>query len=56
MKINTFLLLIIVMMQLSMLINITVFEGQWNGIVLALHTVLFILAFAMYVDGKKEKK
>ncbi|MBT2689684.1 hypothetical protein J7I93_15965 [Bacillus sp. ISL-47] len=53
MKITTSLLLIILFMQFSTLINVTVFNGEWNGINLALHTVFFILALGMTAQVKK---
>ncbi|MGM0878686.1 MAG: hypothetical protein ACQEWV_29380 [Bacillota bacterium] len=54
MKIRTFLLLIFIM-QLSTLINVTVFDGEWNGIILALHTILFILAIGINAEFKNRK-
>jgi len=56
MKITTFLLLIIAVMQISTLLNSTVLDGQWNGILLWLHTALFLIAIAMFASASKKTK
>ncbi len=43
-------------MQLMTLINVTIFNGDWNGIVLALSTFLFIIELAFFgIDYQKNK-
>ncbi|KIL45040.1 hypothetical protein KP78_25840 [Jeotgalibacillus soli] len=42
-------------MQLITLINVTIFQGEWNGIVLFLHTALFVTVLAFYTMTKNEK-
>ncbi|MCE7792049.1 hypothetical protein K8O68_06385 [Salipaludibacillus sp. CUR1] len=56
MMIRTFLIVIIIIMQFSTLINVTLFDGEWNGLVLALHTALFILAIGINTEIKKLKQ
>ncbi|WP_199794651.1 hypothetical protein [Lentibacillus sp. Marseille-P4043] len=53
MKIRTFLIVIIVLMQFSTLVNVTVFDGGWNGIILAFHTILFIMALGINAQFSK---
>lgn len=55
-KVSTFLLIIIVAMHFVSLTNITLFNGEWNGIVVALNTILFISAIAIYVSNRKKKE
>lgn len=47
MKPTTFLLIIISFMHFVTLINVILFNGNWNGFVIAINTFLFILAFAL---------
>ncbi|SFG64074.1 hypothetical protein SAMN05216353_1702 [Halobacillus alkaliphilus] len=54
MKISTYLLLIILVMQLSTLINSTVFNGGGNGILLAVHTISFVAAIGFYAQVRRE--
>ncbi|MGP4075553.1 hypothetical protein [Halobacillus sp. K22] len=54
MKISTFLLFIILIMQLSTLINITVFDGAGNAVLLAVHTISFVAAIGFYAQIRSE--
>ncbi|WP_017380031.1 hypothetical protein [Paenisporosarcina sp. TG-14] len=56
MKTSTGLLILIVVMHLITLTNITLFNGDWNGIVLWLNTGLFIAAIAFYSLSKTKKQ
>ena len=56
MKVSRFLLIIIIVMHLVSLTNITLFNGNWNGFVLAINTILFISAMACYLINKKNGK
>ncbi|PUB08294.1 hypothetical protein C8K15_1366 [Paenisporosarcina sp. OV554] len=56
MKTSTGLLILIVLMHLITLTNITLFNGNWNGIALWLSTGLFIAAIAFYLLGKTKKQ
>lgn len=49
MKLSYFLLLIIFMMQGMALVNVTLFENNWNGVMLWINTCLFIIATALTV-------
>ncbi|MGY0691272.1 hypothetical protein ACW2QC_00600 [Virgibacillus sp. FSP13] len=53
MKIRTFLIVIIVLMQFSTLVNVTVFDGGWDGITLAFHTILFVMAMGIHAQSSK---
>ncbi|QAS51294.1 hypothetical protein HLI_03230 [Halobacillus litoralis] len=55
MKTSSLLVSIIIIMQFSTLINVTIFRGEWNGIILTLHTMLFILAIGIHAEMKKCK-
>ncbi len=44
MKTYTILFILIAIMHLITLINVTLFEGEWNGIALFLSNILFIIA------------
>ncbi|ASF39415.1 hypothetical protein CEH05_09870 [Halobacillus halophilus] len=54
MKISTCLLLIIFVMQLSTLINSTVFDGGGSGVLLAVHTTSFVAAIGFYAQIRSE--
>ena len=43
-------------MHLITLANITIFNGDWNGIVMAVNTFLLILAFGLILPIKNKKK
>jgi hypothetical protein len=38
------------------LVNVTIFAGEWNGIVLALSSFLFISALAIFGLGRQKSK
>ncbi|WP_185907840.1 hypothetical protein [Psychrobacillus soli] len=54
MKAITGLYIIIVFMQFITLTNITLFNGEWNGIAMALSTGLFIAGTAFYFMNRKK--
>ena len=56
MRAITGLYIIIVLMQLITLTNITLFNGEWNGIAMALSTGLFIAGTAFYFMNRKTKR
>ncbi|UII54429.1 hypothetical protein LS684_12135 [Cytobacillus spongiae] len=56
MKTSTFLLIIVMMMHFITLTNITIFHGEYNGIALALSTILFISSIAIFVNNKRKMK
>lgn len=53
MKVSTFLLIIVFVMHFISLTNITIFDGEWNGIVLAANGALLVVSLAVYF-GKKD--
>ncbi|MBP1970904.1 putative membrane protein YqjE [Virgibacillus natechei] len=53
MRATTYLLFTILIMHLITLTNIVVFDGNWNGIVMTVNTVLLILAFGLVQNVKK---
>lgn len=56
MKKTTYLLITIFIMHLTTLTNIVIFDGEWNGIVMALNTILLVLAFGLVMPLKYKKK
>ncbi|WP_053360870.1 hypothetical protein [Bacillus sp. FJAT-27251] len=48
MKTSTILFIIIILMHTINLINVTLFEGEWNGIVLMLSNILFLIAVVYF--------
>ncbi|WP_391118998.1 hypothetical protein [Psychrobacillus sp. L3] len=55
MKPITGLYIIILLMQFITLTNITLFNGEWNGIAMWLSTGLFIAGTAFYLLNRKQK-
>lgn len=53
---TTYLLMTIFIMHVVTLANITVFDGNWNGIVMAVNTVLLILALGLVLPIRSGKK
>lgn len=53
---TTYLLMTIFIMHVVTLANITIFDGNWNGIVMAVNTVLLILALGLVLPLKKRKQ
>lgn len=47
MRATIYLLITILIMHLITLTNIVAFDGNWNGIVMAVNTVLLVLAFGL---------
>jgi len=54
-KATTYLLITILIMHLFTLTNIVIFNGDWNGIVMAVNTLLFVLAFALVLPLKRKE-
>ena len=46
----------ICLMQLIILTNIVLFEGQWNGITMWLCTAIFVLSSAVFGFNRTNKK
>lgn len=53
---TTYLLITILIMHLITIVNITIFNGNWNGIVMAVNTFLLVLAFGLVLPLKSEKR
>lgn len=47
-----FLLLTIFIMHVLTLVNILLFKGDWNGIVMGINTILLVLAFGVVLPIK----
>lgn len=43
-------------MHLITLANITILKGDWNGIVMAVNTILLVLAFGLVLPIKSKKQ
>lgn len=43
-------------MHVITLANIIIINGDWNGIVIAINTILLILAFGLVLPMKNKKK
>ncbi len=56
MKTSFILFIIVCFMHFSTLINITVFEGEWNGIVITISTMLFLIAVYHYGNERRVHK
>ncbi|SES23418.1 hypothetical protein [Psychrobacillus sp. OK032] len=56
MRAITGLYIIIVLMQFITLTNITLFNGEWNGIAMLLSTCLFIAGTAFFFMNRKTKR
>lgn len=48
MKILTVLIFIIAVMHISNLINVTLLDGEWSGIVIWLSSILFLISMVLY--------
>ncbi|CAH0345067.1 hypothetical protein BCI9360_01344 [Bacillus sp. CECT 9360] len=48
MKTFTILFVVIALMHTITLINVTLFDGNWNGIVLMLSNILFLIGVVYY--------
>lgn len=46
----------ICLMQIVILSNITIFDGEWNGITMWLCTGIFIVATALFISTNKKYK
>ncbi|MBM4761857.1 hypothetical protein [Bacillus sp. B15-48] len=56
MKITASLIMVIIIMHTITLVNVTIFDGEWNGIVLALSSILFLVAIAIFgVDRQRNR-
>src|SRR5699024_10082270 len=53
---TTYLLITILIMHLITLVNIIIFNGNWNGVVMAINTFLLVLAFGLVLPIKNKKK
>lgn len=42
-------------MHLITLTNIVIFNGDWDGIVMAINTILFVLAFGLVLPLKRKR-
>jgi hypothetical protein len=48
MRTLTTLIVIIAVMHISSLINVTLLDGEWSGIVTWLSTILFVISMVVY--------
>lgn len=48
MRTLTILIVIIAVMHISTLINVTLLDGEWSGIVTWLFTILFVIGMVVY--------
>ena len=48
MRTLTILIVIIAVMHISNLINVTLLDGEWSGIVTWLSTILFVIGMVVY--------
>lgn len=48
MKTLTVLIVIIAVIHISNLINVTLLDGEWSGIVIWLSTILFLISMVVY--------
>lgn len=56
MKSITGLYITLVLMQAVTLVNITLFDGKWNGFALALSTLFFLAGSYFYLSGRTSKE
>ena len=56
MKSITGLYIAFVLLQVITLVNITIFDGKWNGIGLALSTICFLAGSFFFMKGRGEVK
>lgn len=56
MSVTKFLLLILTGMHMITLGNIVMFNGEWNGIVMAVNNCLFVIALASAISSQKDNK
>ncbi|WP_413381896.1 hypothetical protein [Alkalihalobacillus sp. 1P02AB] len=57
MRTYTILFIIIAIMHTANLVNVTLFKGEWNGIVLMLSNILFIIAiFYFSIEFRVNRK
>ncbi|WP_349409905.1 hypothetical protein [Pseudalkalibacillus sp. SCS-8] len=56
MNTSVILVIIIIWMQLITLVNITIFNGEWNGIALMLSSILFFLAMVVFGISQQRNK
>ena len=55
MKTTTRLFLFALLMQAVMLINVTIFNSEWDGIMMAVNTLLFLLICITYATDRMKK-
>ncbi|WP_217988192.1 hypothetical protein [Terribacillus saccharophilus] len=48
MRTLTILIVIIAVMHISNLINVTLLDGEWSGIIIWLSTILFLFSMVVY--------
>lgn len=56
MKGITGLYITLVLLQVITLVNVTLFDGKWNGIALALSTTCFVVGSLFFIKGRAETK
>ncbi|MBN8209018.1 hypothetical protein JI666_09700 [Bacillus sp. NTK071] len=56
MKTYTILFILLFVMHTTTLVNVTIFNGEWNGIVLFLSTTLFMIAAFYFAIERRANK
>ncbi|MGM0877386.1 MAG: hypothetical protein ACQEWV_22295 [Bacillota bacterium] len=56
MKTSISLIIVIILMQMTTLVNVTIFNGEWDGIVLMFSSLLFIFATAVFGISMQRNK
>ncbi|MFC0470694.1 hypothetical protein ACFFHM_09355 [Halalkalibacter kiskunsagensis] len=57
MKTYSILFIVIAIIHTTILINITIFNGEWNGLVLFISNILFLIAAVYYgIERRANKK
>lgn len=56
MRTDKVLLILIVLMHVITLANITLLDGEWNGIAMWSSTILFVAAILVYLTGRSNER
>ncbi|ARK32472.1 hypothetical protein [Halalkalibacter krulwichiae] len=56
MKTYSILFMIVALMHTMILVNVTIFKGEWNGIVLFVSTILFLFAAVYFGIERRANK
>ncbi|MFD1019637.1 hypothetical protein [Thalassobacillus hwangdonensis] len=56
MRTSTILFLLLFLIHTTTMVNITVFDGEWNGIALMISNILFLVAAIYYGSEYRARK